>query len=70
MAAIDGLPRSANVIALTDTLILSMPANVFWEVLKTHPGAAAVALQQLAKLVRLMTERVFEISALAVRNRA
>lgn len=35
----------------------------------SHPEAASLTLRRLASLVRLMTERVFEISALAVRNR-
>ncbi len=69
LSAIDGLPRSANVVALTDTAIASMSAKVFWEVLMSHPEAASLTLRRLASLVRLMTERVFEISALAVRNR-
>lgn len=69
LAAIDGLPRSANVVALQDAAIASMSAKAFWEVLMSHPEAASLTLRRLASLVRLMTERVFEISALAVRNR-
>ncbi len=69
LAAIDGLPRSANVVALEDTAIASMSATAFWEVLMSHPEAASLILRRLASLVRQLTERVFEISALAVRNR-
>ena len=69
LAAIDGLPRSANVVALEDTAIASMSATVFWDILMSHPEAASLTLRRLANLVRLLTERVFEISALAVRNR-
>ncbi len=69
LAAIDGLPRSATVAALTDSLVASMSAEIFWEILRTYPDVAALVLKRLASSVRALTERVFEFSALAVRNR-
>jgi CRP-like cAMP-binding protein len=69
LAAIDGLPRSATVAAVTDSLIACLSAEVFWEILRTYPDVAALVLKQLAGSVRGLTERVFEFSALAVRNR-
>ena len=69
LAAIDGLPRSATVAALTDVLIAYMSAGIFWEILRTHSDVAALVLKKLASLVRSLSERVFEFSALAVRNR-
>ncbi len=69
LAAIDGLPRSATVTALTSCAVASMSAEVFWEVLKRYPEASAPLIRQLASSVRALTERVFEFSALAVRNR-
>jgi CRP-like cAMP-binding protein len=69
LAAIDGLPRSATVAALTDSLVACVSAEVFWEILRTYPDAAALVMKQLTKSVRALTERVFEFSALAVRNR-
>ena len=69
LAAIDGLPRSATVAALTDALIAYMSAGIFWEILRTHSDVAALVLKKLASLVRSLSERVFEFSALAVRNR-
>ncbi len=69
LAAIDGGPRSANVAALAESLIASMPAKVFWDVLHDHPEVAAAVMRHLTRLVRRLSERVFEISALAVRNR-
>ena len=69
LAAIDGLPRSATVAALTDSLVASMSAEMFWEILRTYPDVAALVLKRLASSVRALTERVFEFSALAVRNR-
>ena len=69
LSAIDGRPRSANVIALTDAVVPSMPAKVFWRVLRDYPEVAARMLKQLAGLARNLSERVFEFSALGVKNR-
>ncbi len=69
LSAIDGKPRSANVIALTDAVVPSMPASVFWQVLRDHPEVSARILKQLAALARNLSERVFEFSALGVKNR-
>src|SRR5215471_11805134 len=35
-AAIDGEPRAADVVSVTDTLIASMSAELFWEILHSH----------------------------------
>lgn len=68
-AAIDSQPRSANVVALQESLIASMSANTFWDVLREQPEVAAATLKRLTAQVRSLTERVFEFSTLAVRNR-
>jgi CRP-like cAMP-binding protein len=69
LAAIDGRPRSASVFALGDSVIASMSADIFWEVLRAYPETTARLLEDLAGSVRTLTERVFEFSALAVNNR-
>lgn len=69
LGAIDGEPRSAHVMALEDSLLASMPRERFWEVLNSYPQVAEFTLKRLASLVRLLSERVFEFSTLAVRNR-
>ncbi len=69
LAAIDGQPRSANVIALTDTLIASLSGEAFWQVLREQPEVAAVTLKRLVANVRDLSERVFEFSTLTVNNR-
>ena len=68
-SAIDGQPRSAIVVALADSLIASMPANVFWQVLTDYPQVAAAILKLLTRQLRALSERIFEFSALAVKNR-
>ncbi len=69
MSAIDDVPRSATVIALSDTVLASMPAKAFRRVLNDHPDVAAKMMQYLAGLVRKLSDRIVEFSVLAVRNR-
>jgi CRP-like cAMP-binding protein len=68
-SAIDGAPRSADVIALVDCLVATISADLFWQVLQQHPEVAAATLKSLTGQLRALTERVFEFSALAVNNR-
>ncbi|MGH6947584.1 MAG: Crp/Fnr family transcriptional regulator [Kiloniellales bacterium] len=69
LAAIDGKPRSAGVVALSNCTIASLTAQQFGRVLHEHPDFAVVTLKRLAETVRSLSERVFEVSALSVRNR-
>jgi len=69
LAAIDGFPRSATVTALTESLVACMSAKTFWEILRIHPEVAALVIKRLSSSIRALTERVYEFSALAVRNR-
>lgn len=68
-SAIDGQSRSANVVALNDAYIGSMPAGEFWGVIDKHPAVAAAVLKRLTGIIRTLNERIFEFSALAVSNR-
>ncbi len=68
-SAIDGNPRSANIVALDDSVIAAMPASVFWQVLTDHPEVAAAVLKSLIGQLRALSDRVFEFSTLAVKNR-
>jgi len=69
LSAIDRRPRSASVVTLTESLIVSMSAEVFREVRETHPEIAELLLQQTVDLVRDLSDRVYEFTALGVRNR-
>lgn len=69
LSAIDGEPRSADVIALTESLIASLSGEAFWKVLREQPEVAAVTLKRLAANVRDLSERIFEFSTLTVNNR-
>lgn len=68
-AAIDGLSRSADVVALEDTLAASMSPAVFRDLLHVHPAVCDRMLYRLVTLVRELTERVFDLSTLGVQNR-
>lgn len=69
LSAIDGKPRSAYVVAVSDSLVASMSDTAFWKVLEDYPTVAAACLRRLATLVRSLSERVVEFSTLAVKNR-
>lgn len=69
MAAIDGMPRAADAVALESTLIASMSPATFARLLRDEPIVATRVLAQLATLVRGLTERVMDLSTLGVQNR-
>jgi CRP-like cAMP-binding protein len=68
-AAIDHLPRSTAVLATTDCLLARMPADRFFTLLRENAAISAHLVELLVAKIRRMTERVFEVSALAVRER-
>lgn len=69
LAAIDGEPRSAHVIALEGCLIASMKSEVFMEVAENFPQVGTATLKHLAKQVRGLCRRVYEYSVLSVKLR-
>ncbi len=69
LSAIDGRARSADVIALEDSLLASMSPATFHALLAKNEALRARMLVGLISFVREMTDRVFELSTLGVRNR-
>lgn len=69
LAAIDGEPRLANVVALTATTVACLPAVAFHNALRQHPHLYLQLLRRLAGRVRLLSARVWELSRLSVRDR-
>jgi len=69
LSAIDGKPRAANVVAISECVLAAMPGSVLWDLLHRHQSVADAMLRRLAGNVRILTDRVFEFSTLAVRNR-
>jgi len=68
-APLDGGERSANVFALTEAFVGSMPAAEFWQVIEQYPKVAAALLRHLTGIIRQLNARIFEFSTLAVNNR-
>jgi CRP/FNR family cyclic AMP-dependent transcriptional regulator len=69
IAAIDGMPRSADVSAVEGTLLASVNAATFWRLLRSEPLVAERMLRRLATIVRELSSRVMDLSTLGVRNR-
>lgn len=68
-SAVDHRPRSSNVMALTDCVLARMSAEQFHHVLLSNAAVATRLVELLVVKIRQMSERVFEVSALAVRER-
>lgn len=66
LSALDGRPRSASVVALTNARIARLSSADLWDILNRNPNVAAVLIRRLTALVRLTSERVVAISALPV----
>ena len=69
LAALDGRPRSADVVALTSGLIASMPPAAFRELLRAEWIVNERVLVRLADLARGLVDRVVELSTLNVQQR-
>jgi CRP/FNR family transcriptional regulator, cyclic AMP receptor protein len=69
LSAIDGQPRSASVESLLPSTFVVMPQAVFHDLLQSHPPVLFAVLGHLTRQVRTLTDRVFEFTTLAVRNR-
>jgi CRP-like cAMP-binding protein len=69
LAAIDGEQRSASVVAVAETLLVAMPEAAFREAISNHPSVADAVLQRLARLVRLYSQRLYEMRTLDVQSR-
>lgn len=69
LAAIDQQPRSAGILAITDTLVARMPASVFLRVLHGNADVCDQVLKTLVGRIRTLANRANEHSHLGVRQR-
>jgi CRP/FNR family cyclic AMP-dependent transcriptional regulator len=69
LAALDGMPRSASVVAATDVRLRIMSREDFLGWIEASPAAALWLARRLAQELRRLTERIFELSALNVQAR-
>lgn len=68
-SAVDGLPRSSMVVAVSDCRVARMTSDKFRQMLQGNGKVALRVIELLVSKNRMMSERVFEVSALAVRER-
>src|SRR3546814_21130333 len=59
-AAIDGAPRSAHVVALTDVMIGSVSAETFSSLLQEYPAVSMALLTSLIGTVRSLRDHLSE----------
>jgi CRP-like cAMP-binding protein len=68
-SAVDGLPRSATVFALTDCVVARMPAAKFFELIHSNGPVATKLVELLVAKIRKTSQQVFEVAALSLRER-
>lgn len=64
LAALDGEARSATVVAVTDSMIAALSAEIFNELLQRHATMAVDLLRHLSRIIRTGDERIAELSIL------
>jgi len=69
LSAIDGRPRSANVIASKKCILASLSPESFTELLKSHPDVSLQVLQRLARIIRVNDDRILDLSTLGAVQR-
>ncbi len=69
LAALDGAPRSASVMAISDSMVATLPPEVFLRVIRDHSSVAMQVLWRLTAIVRAATDRIVDLSTLGANNR-
>ncbi|MGB1025203.1 MAG: Crp/Fnr family transcriptional regulator [Rhodospirillaceae bacterium] len=69
LAALDGAPRSASVMAVEPTQVACLPPESFLRVLRDHNSIAINVLNRLTAIVRAATDRIVDLSTLGANNR-
>ncbi|MBT3764963.1 MAG: Crp/Fnr family transcriptional regulator [Rhodospirillales bacterium] len=69
LAALDGLPRSATVVAKTGCTIAVLSGEKFSFLLDNHPSFNRTVMKRLVEVIRTGNERIREISLLGANQR-
>jgi len=69
LAAIDGQPRSASVVAVEPCLLASASPSLFIDLVTRYPGVARGVLAKLCGIVRSCDERIMDLSTLGAVQR-
>jgi CRP-like cAMP-binding protein len=66
ISAIDGLPRSVNIVALEEARIARLPQRLVRSLFEDSPRFMRAILEDLAGMTRALTDRLFELTAVSV----
>jgi CRP/FNR family transcriptional regulator, cyclic AMP receptor protein len=69
LAAIDGQPRSASIVAIARATVARMPVRVFSEAVHQHADCCDQMLAVMAARLRILDRRVNELSSLNIKHR-
>jgi CRP-like cAMP-binding protein len=69
LAAIDGQPRSATVVALEECRLAALPPAAFRETLERHPQMAMQVMEKLARIIRTCDDRIMDLATLSAYQR-
>lgn len=69
LAALDGQPRSAGIMAVTDSALACLPASGFRRAIHDHPDICDQLLAVLVGQIRALANRATESSGLNVKHR-
>ena len=69
LAALIGEPRSANVVALTETRVASISSQTFTNLFLENAGLGLKITTMFARIVRTSTDRIMDLSTLGAHNR-
>ena len=69
LAAIDGRPRSATVVAESPCRVAILPAHDFGPLVTSNHDIALALLKRLADVIRTCDDRIFDLSSLGAKQR-
>ncbi|MEX2649983.1 MAG: Crp/Fnr family transcriptional regulator [Alphaproteobacteria bacterium] len=69
LAAIDGQPRSASVVATEKCLLATVPPQAFTSLVREHPDIAMEVMRRLARIIRICDDRIMDLSTLGAVQR-
>lgn len=69
LAALDGEPRSATVVVVSDSVLASLSPERFLDVVRANSSLALALMRRMARVIRASTDRIMELSTLGAQNR-
>ncbi len=69
LACLDSRPRSASVVAVTNTVVAAISPPVMERVLLEHPKISLALMRRLTRMIRQATDRIVDLSTLGANNR-